>query len=95
MIASGGALLHSPAWTQIMADTLGRPVIASTEHEASCRGAALYALERIGAIPESGRAAGFHRRDVFTAPAIRRRLRAPAGGAARAVRETFRNHTES
>jgi gluconokinase len=51
VIASGGALLHSPAWTQMMADTLGRPVVASTELEASCRGAALYALERIGAIP--------------------------------------------
>lgn len=52
VIASGGALLHSPAWTQIMADALGRPVVASTELEASCRGAALYALERIGAIPD-------------------------------------------
>lgn len=51
VIASGGALLHSPAWTQMMADTLGRPVVASTELEASARGAALYALERIGAIP--------------------------------------------
>jgi gluconokinase len=51
VIASGGALLHSPAWTQMMADTLGRPVVASTELEASSRGAALYALERIGAIP--------------------------------------------
>ncbi len=51
VIASGGALLNSPAWTQIMADSLGRPVVASTEREASCRGAALYALERIGAIP--------------------------------------------
>ncbi len=51
VIASGGALLNSPAWTHIMADALGRPVIASTELEASCRGAALYALERIGAIP--------------------------------------------
>ena len=50
VIASGGALLHSPAWTQIMTDCLGRPVVASTELEASCRGAALYALERIGAI---------------------------------------------
>ena len=50
VIASGGALLNSPAWTQIMADSLGRPVVASTEQEASCRGAALYALERIGAI---------------------------------------------
>jgi len=51
IIASGGALLHSPAWTQMMADTLGRPVVASAELEASARGAALYALERIGAIP--------------------------------------------
>jgi gluconokinase len=51
VIASGGALLHSPAWTQMMADTLGRPVVASTELEASARGAALYALERVGAIP--------------------------------------------
>jgi gluconokinase len=48
VIASGGALLRSPAWTQMMADALGRPVIASTEPEASSRGAALYALERLG-----------------------------------------------
>jgi gluconokinase len=50
VIASGGALLHSPAWTQMMADALGRPVRACTEPEASCRGAALWALERTGAI---------------------------------------------
>lgn len=50
VVASGGALLNSPAWTQIMADALGRPVVASTEREASCRGAALYGLERMGAI---------------------------------------------
>ncbi len=50
VIASGGALLHSPAWTQMMADALGRPVIACTEPEASCRGAALWVLEQIGAI---------------------------------------------
>ena len=50
VIASGGALLHSPAWTQMMADALGRPVRACTELEASCRGAALWALERTGAI---------------------------------------------
>jgi gluconokinase len=51
VIASGGALLHSPAWTQMMADSLGRPIVASTEQEASSRGAAVYALERLGAIP--------------------------------------------
>jgi gluconokinase len=50
VIASGGALLHSPAWTQMMADALGRPVTASTEPESSCRGAALWVLEQIGAI---------------------------------------------
>ena len=50
VIASGGALLHSPAWTQMMADALGRPVTICTETEASCRGAALWALERLGII---------------------------------------------
>ena len=50
IIASGGALLRSPAWTQMMADALGRPITASTEAEASCRGAALLALERLGII---------------------------------------------
>jgi gluconokinase len=50
VIASGGALLHSPAWIQMMADALGRPVTICTETEASCRGAALWALERLGFI---------------------------------------------
>jgi len=50
VIASGGALLHSPAWTQMMADALGRPVTICTETEASCRGAALWALDRLGII---------------------------------------------
>jgi gluconokinase len=45
IIASGGALLKSPAWTQMMADVLGQPVIASAVAEASSRGAALLALE--------------------------------------------------
>jgi gluconokinase len=48
VVASGGALLHSPAWLQIMADVLGRPVHASAEPEASSRGAALLALEALG-----------------------------------------------
>ncbi len=50
VIASGGALLHSPAWTRMMADALGRPVVACLEAEASSRGAALLALERLGVI---------------------------------------------
>ena len=50
VIASGGALLRSPGWTQMMADALGRPITACTEPEPSCRGAALWAMERIGLI---------------------------------------------
>lgn len=50
VVASGGALLKSPSWTQMMADALGRPVTACTEFETSCRGAALWAMERTGII---------------------------------------------
>ena len=54
VIATGGALLHSRVWMQIMADALGRPVLASTEAEASSRGAAILALEAIGtALPNN------------------------------------------
>ena len=49
-IATGGGLQKSPAWAQIVADALGRPLVASGEREASSRGAALLALERLGAI---------------------------------------------
>jgi gluconokinase len=48
VVGTGGALLHSPAWLQIMADVLGRPVLASAEPEASSRGASLLALEQLG-----------------------------------------------
>jgi gluconokinase len=50
VIASGGALLRSATWTQMMADALHRPVLACIEQEASSRGAALLALERLGVI---------------------------------------------
>lgn len=48
VIASGGALLGSPTWLQIMTDALGRPVTVSEAGEASGRGAALLALESLG-----------------------------------------------
>lgn len=51
IIASGGALLASPAWTQMVADALGEEVVASEETEASARGAALLALEGCGLLP--------------------------------------------
>jgi gluconokinase len=50
VIASGGALLRSPGFAQMMADALGRPVTQCTESEPSCRGAALWAMERTGLI---------------------------------------------
>lgn len=49
--ASGGALLRSPGWTQMIADALERPIMACTETEASSRGAVVWALEQMGAIP--------------------------------------------
>jgi gluconokinase len=48
IVASGGALLGSPAWLQVVADAIGRPVSASDVPEASARGAALLALEALG-----------------------------------------------
>jgi gluconokinase len=51
VVATGGALLHDPDWLQIIADTLGRPVIRSGVEEASLRGAAVLALERLGETP--------------------------------------------
>jgi len=51
IVASGGALRESPAWTQILADAMGRPILPSAEPEASSRGAALLTLEALGMIP--------------------------------------------
>lgn len=48
VVASGGALLQSPGWTQLLADVLGRPVEVTGVAEASERGAAAVALERLG-----------------------------------------------
>lgn len=45
LVASGGALLKSPAWLQMVADATGLPLIAPPPFEASSRGAALLALE--------------------------------------------------
>lgn len=49
VIASGGAFRHLPSWAGIMADALGVPIILAEEVEASSRGAALLALEALGA----------------------------------------------
>jgi gluconokinase len=49
VVASGGAMHASPAWRRILADALGRRVVLAAEEEATSRGAALVALERLGA----------------------------------------------
>ncbi|MCC7305949.1 MAG: gluconokinase [Acidobacteria bacterium] len=54
IIASGGALRHSPVWTQIIADVLGRDLTLPDTREASSRGACLLALETIGKIAAIG-----------------------------------------
>jgi gluconokinase len=51
VVATGGALLKDPEWLQIMADALGRPLTTSGVREASLRGAAVVALERLGESP--------------------------------------------
>ncbi|HBH01139.1 MAG: hypothetical protein A2W08_16025 [Candidatus Rokubacteria bacterium RBG_16_73_20] len=58
IVASGGALAGSRAFTQIVADALGRPVTWSPEPEATSRGAALLALEALGALPDLAAARG-------------------------------------
>lgn len=49
-IVSGG-IQRSPEAVRRMADVLGRPLLPSVEHEASLRGAAVFALEKSGCVP--------------------------------------------
>ncbi|HVF30082.1 MAG TPA: gluconokinase [Pyrinomonadaceae bacterium] len=50
LIASGGAVESSPAWTQMIADVLGRDLVVPKAGETSMRGAVLLALETTGRI---------------------------------------------
>ncbi len=45
---TGAGLQASPALAQILADVLGKPILASSEKQASSRGAALLVRERLG-----------------------------------------------
>ncbi len=56
VVACGGALRESPAWRRMIADVLGRPVALFQGAEASLRGAALLALESMGALPDAASA---------------------------------------
>ena len=48
VVATGAGLLRDADWIQIMADALARPIAVSGVAEASLRGAAVLALERLG-----------------------------------------------
>lgn len=56
IIASGGALQNSPAWSRILADVLGKPIAVSRVKEASARGNALLALEYLGLLDQISQA---------------------------------------
>ena len=53
IVATGGALAADRDWVQIVADALERPVEISGVDEASLRGAAVVALERLGFAAEA------------------------------------------
>jgi sugar (pentulose or hexulose) kinase len=48
IVAAGGGLERSAAWTQILADVLGRPLRQTKESELTSRGAAAIAFEQLG-----------------------------------------------
>ncbi len=50
LVAAGGGLERSAAWTQIIADVLGRPVRLCAASELTSRGAAAVALEQLGLV---------------------------------------------
>ena len=84
-VASGGGLLHSPAWMQIMADVLGHPVTASTVDEASSRGNVLLALEALGVIPRAGALPPGWAKLTRRARPIRRSILPPWPGTRRSI----------
>jgi gluconokinase len=53
LVATGGALWRSRAWVRMVADAVGRDLERSLEPEASSRGAALLALERLGLVADA------------------------------------------
>lgn len=76
VVATGGVALRSPWLVQLVADAIGRPVVASGAGEGSARGAALAALERIGAIPDLGAVPSPLGRTFRPREEVRERLRA-------------------
>src|SRR2546421_54170 len=73
VIATGGQLIHSPAWTQMLADALGIRVTTSPEREASSRGAALLVLHALGKLPKLWSSTPARGRSLRPRPAVQAR----------------------
>src|SRR3989441_74425 len=73
VIATGGQLIHSPAWSQMLADALNQRVMTSPEPEASSRGAALLVLHALGKLPELWSSRPGRGRSYRPRPAVRAR----------------------
>jgi gluconokinase len=81
VVASGGALDRSVAWTQMLADVLNRPILLSPDKELTSRGAAAVGLDVLGIAPLEDLGPSISRRlrpharrhDVYRAAMLRQR----------------------
>jgi gluconokinase len=81
VVASGGALDRSVAWTQMLADVLNRPMLLSADKELTSRGAAAVGLDVLGVAPLADLGPSISRRlrphnrrhDVYRAAMLRQR----------------------
>ena len=76
VVATGGTLLALPWLIQLFADAIDRPLLMSLAGEGSARGAAIVALERIGAIPDIAAVRSPIGRTFKPRPSAHKRLRA-------------------
>src|SRR5881396_3579782 len=76
VIATGGTLLALPWLIQLFADAIDRPILMSLAGEGSARGAAIVALERIGALSDVAAVRSPLGRTFRPRPAVTARLRA-------------------
>jgi gluconokinase len=76
VIATGGTLLALPWLMQLFADAIDRPLLMSLAGEGSARGAAIAALERIGALDDLTAARSPIGRTFRPRAAVHERLRA-------------------
>jgi gluconokinase len=76
VVATGGTLLALPWLIQLFADAIDRPLLVSQAGEGSARGAAIYALERIGAVADIAAVRSPLGRTFRPRPDVTARLRA-------------------